>query len=183
MGLDNTALPFFVTAALENWYAGQIPETMEGMRATDVLMGFNGDKSALASALAGTDDKKSTAYKSQYRNIGRWLKSESGTEGQKRKPSKAAQEKFKTLTKKKHAPKNANFVISGTIAYSSDVRDRIVGADRQGINLSGKDLALFLDNIEKGNIQDAYAQLFDAYGVSGMVMQDDTEIDMDISFS
>lgn len=191
MGLDNTALPYFVNEALTHWYASSSASEAT-IRVSDVINDYGGNKNALVRDLAGIPQEgklpakgtaERTAYDTASRNVNRWLKSESGKEGQKRKPNQEKQEKLKQLVKNKTRPKNANFVIMGTIAYSSDVRDRVIGADSQQINLAGANLDLFLNNIAQGNIQDAYQQLFDAYGVSGMTMQDDTEIDIDITFS
>jgi hypothetical protein len=155
-------------------------------------MSYNGNKSTLVRDLAdiphggklpakGTPER--TSYDTQMRNVNRYLKSESGKEGQKRKPSAAAQERFRQLATKRNAPQSANFVIMGTIAYSSDVRERVIGADSQQINLTGSELNSFLASIHQGDIQDAYDILFSAYGVPGMVMQDDTTPEIDINFS
>jgi hypothetical protein len=180
MGLDNTALPDFVNEALSNWYASSSASETGTIRVSDAIMGYGGNKNALARDLAGIPQEGKLPAS---RNVNRWLKAESGKEGQKRKPNPEKQEKLKQLVKNKTRPKDANFVIMGTIAYSSDVRDRVIGANGQQINLSGSNLDAFLDNIAQGNIQDAYQQLFEAYGVTGMVMQDDSEIDIDINFS
>lgn len=189
MGLDYIALPDAVNEQLQDWYASQVPESV---RVSDLLMDYGGSKSQLARDLAGIPQSgklpargtsERTAYDTQMRNLSRYLKSESGKGGQKRNPSPATQERLKQLAMNKHKPQSANFVIMGTIAYSSDVRERVIGADNQKIDLSGPDLAAFLDNIAQGNIQDAYQQLFAAYGVPGMAMQDDTTPEIDIMFS
>lgn len=189
MGLDNTALPGAVNAALQDWNDTNIGDTV---RVSDLLMDYNGNKSELVRDIAGIPQggklpakgtPERTAYDTQMRNINRYLKSESGKQGQKRNPNTATQERLKQLARGKRKPQSANFIIMGTIAYSSDVRERVIGADSQQINLSGSELDAFLDNIAQGNIQDAYQQLFEAYGVSGMAMQDDTTPDIDITFS
>ncbi len=189
MGLDNIALPGAVNTSLQDWNATVVPGEV---RISDLLMDYDGSKSQLARDLAGIPQKgklptkgtpERTAYDTQMRNVNRYLKAESGKEGQKRKPSAATQERLNQLAESKRKPQAANFIIMGTIAYSSDVRERVIGADSQQINLTGDELATFLDNIAQGSIQDAYQQLFSAYGVSGMAMQDDTTPDIDITFS
>lgn len=189
MGLDTTALPGAVHTSLQDWNATVVPGPV---RVSSLLMDYDGNKSQLARDLAGIPQTgklpakgtpERTAYDTQMRNVNRYLKAESGKEGQKRKPSATTQERLNQLAESKHKPQAANFIIMGTIAYSSDVRERVIGANNQQINLVGDELAAFLDNIAQGSIQDAYQQLFDAYGVPGMAMQNDTPIDIDISFS
>jgi hypothetical protein len=191
MGRDNTALPEAVNTALEDWNANQLGN-IGSVSVSDLLMDYNGNKSGLVRDLAGISQKgklpakgtpERTAYDTQMRNVNRWLKSESGREGQKRKPNAAAQERFRELSAKKRPPQTANFIIVGTIAYSSDVRERVIGADSQQINLTGDELSAFFDSIAQGHIQDAYQDLFSAYGVPGMVMQDDTTPEIDITFN
>lgn len=190
MGLDNTALPEAVNAALADWEDAH--PTNDIIRVSDVLMDYNGNKNALVRDLAGIPQRgklpakgtsERTTYDTASRNVNRWLKSKSGKEGQKRKPNPEKQEKLRQLSRGKRKPQTANFIMMGTIAYSSDVRERVVGADSQQINLTGDDLNAFFNSIEQGNIQDAYQDLFSAYGVPGMVMQDDTTPEIDIIFN
>jgi hypothetical protein len=191
MGLDNTALPEAVNERLQDWQSHQL-EQIGTVRVSDVLMDYDGNKGRLARDLAGIPQggklpakgsAERTAYDTKMTLIGRWLRGESGAKGRKATPSPETQAKFKEIMAKNHPPQLGNFVIMGTIAYSSDVRERVIGADNQKIDLSGSDLAAFLDNIAQGNIQDAYQQLFEAYGVPGMVMQDDTTPEIDIMFN
>jgi hypothetical protein len=191
MGLDNTALPEAVNAALEEWNERQLAN-IGNISVSDILMDYDFNKGRLARDLAGIPQEgklpkagtpERTAYNNQMRYISRWDAKVKGKNVQSRGISPETQERFRELSAKKRPPQTANFIIMGTIAYSSDVRERVIGADSQQINLTGSDLAAFFDSIAQGNIQDAYQYLFDAYGVPGMVMQDDTTPEIDIIFN
>lgn len=64
-----------------------IPAPNQRISITDAAAAFGGGQAGhaeLAMTLAGTRDKKSRAYKSQYQNVRRWLIAETGRAGQRR---------------------------------------------------------------------------------------------------
>lgn len=169
-GEDTTILPQSVDIAMKS-YIGQ-------PRVSDVIMELGGDKSKLAMELAGTSDKKSTAYKSQYRSIGRWLKAESGAGGQSRRPSADAQEKFKQIIKKNRPPTGGTVDMEGYIYYDYDVRWRHIT-----VTLNADQVAKMLAQIEARNTHGAYGEIFAAYGAAHLEMGADGPPSIDIDFS
>jgi hypothetical protein len=138
----------------------------------DMLMTFNGSKSELAQALAGTSDKSTTAYKSQYKNVDRWLKGE-------RNParSKGTQTKFKDLSIKQNPPASMNVTVTGWMRGSDEKeRYRTISAKLNP--------ASFLRAIQAGDTRAAYQSVFSAYGAGGAglrVASDEASVSIQLS--
>lgn len=170
-GEDTQAITGAYTGALDSFKAD-----MGTVTAADMIMLFDGSKSELAQALAGTSDKKSTPYKTQYKNIDRWLKGE-------RSParSRATQNKFKDLMARRNPPSNINISVTGWIGYDGKYYYRTINTSIPGRGVSS---ARFMDAMRAGDTRAAYNAMFSAYGVSnGVLRVSDDNPSVSISFS
>jgi hypothetical protein len=175
---DTTALPDETRRALE-LYALE----MGGVRVSDLLMEYHGSKSALATALSGSTDKKSNAYKSQMRSINRWLAYEAGSKDkQARNPNaKATQEKLRVALAAKRPPPQMNITITGWIGYDDKFYYRTISTQLPN---NGATVQQFLEHIRNGNVHAAYDEVFQAYKIGrGIVTVADDKPEIDIDFT
>ncbi len=180
---DTTAITNSVATAYGNYV-----ESQSTVRVTDLIINnYNGNKSALAQELAGTNDKKSTAYKSQMKAIGRWLAFESGETNKKkiRNPNgKATQSKLKGLVARKTPPHKATITMSGYVYYDAgkDARYRRIPANGD-IQLSGNALATFIKAMNDGDTHAAYQEVWAQYGgATDLELAEGSDTEFNISF-
>src|SRR5579859_4875723 len=155
---DTSALPQAANSGLDSYKA-----SLGKVSLNDMLMTYNGSKSELAQALAGTTDKSSTAYKTQMKNINRWSKGERNPER-----SRATQDKFKGLFVQSNPPTSASVSITGWIGYDDKYYYRTISAT---LPARGVTVSQFMSQLQSGNIQGAYNAVFSAYGVGGGVLR------------
>lgn len=167
------------TQAITNAYQTALTDyanSLGTLSVSDMLMQFNGSKSELAQALSGTADKKSTAYRTQYKNIDRWLKGE-------RNParSRVTQNKFKSLYIQKSPPSNIDISITGWVGYDDKYYHRTINTSIPG---RGVNPGQFMQAMQAGNTRAAYNAAFSAYGVgSGVLTVASDSAQVHINFS
>ena len=157
-----------LTQALANVQPGtRIPGTARGM------IRYVGGTAVMAQLLAGTTDKKSTAYKSQLRNVQRWL---SGS----RKPSPASLTRLQAAAWQVGSARatgnlrtrGAVSSFSGTVGVSQDTRFR----DITDVFIPPEAMSAVLDLWEDGQRTAAAEAFFDAmfesYGLFGATVLD-----------
>lgn len=155
---DTTALPQATSAGMDSY-----KNSLGKVSLNDMLMSYNGSKSGLAQALAGTSDKSSTAYKSQMKNISRWTNGERNPER-----SGLTQSRFKTLYVQSNPPTSATVNITGWIGYDEKYYYRTISTT---LPARGVTVSQFVNQIQAGNIQGAYNTVFASYGVGGGVLR------------
>lgn len=155
------------------------------VRVNDVVQAYDGDKNALVRELAGIPQggklpargtAERTAYDTASRNVNRWLKSESGKEGQKRKPNAAAQGKLKGLYAKKNPPTKVVIDVTGDWV---DPSGNIHSGKRIATDLGqgNPDVAAMLEALENGDAIDAWNAALEGY-VPGSYYQSVTSIEV-----
>jgi hypothetical protein len=168
---DMSALPEAFARGMDGY-----AESFGDVTIAEVLQYFDGSKSALASALAGTTDKSSTAYRTQQRNINRWL---AGT----RKPSAETLNKFRKQVAGQRPPTSLNVTIRGYIGYDGgDWRWRTIG-NLKPIHLAGDSLQRFLDAMAREDTHSAYQAIFEAYGAANLTVAQDANTSITLNFS
>lgn len=118
-------------------------------------------RSEVAQKLAGTTDKKSTAYKSAMRNLQRYEKGRKPKEVTSKKIT-SAKRKITREKKKDFTPPPGKVTVKGVICYSSDCRKRSVT-----VPLSASAMKIFMEEKELDVV-------FEFYGVPGMYLQSGT---------
>jgi hypothetical protein len=149
----------------------------------DMIQAFGGSRNTLARELAGISAKGTiasmskadqTSYKTQAKNIDRWLKYASGDRGKQARnveKSKATQNKMKSLFVKKVPPQGqVTASITGWIGYNGDWRYRTVSIPAIGKSVDTK---AFNEAMQAGDTRAAYAALFDGYAPGLTVAQAD----------
>jgi hypothetical protein len=146
----------------------------------DLLMSFDGDKSALARALA---EATGTKYASQMKNISRWLNYEKGLRGaQARNPANSrTSERFTDLYTSRNPPPDMSITITGWIGYDTgsgtgDFRLRTVTVNSSEYRIN---TGAFIIDMKAGNTHAAYREVFANYAPLIVASADH----IDLSFS
>jgi hypothetical protein len=166
---DSFVLSQAAQDALEDYQEG-----LGKVSLNDMFMSYGG-RSELAQQLAGTTDKSSRAYKTQYENIRHWEKGIRNPE-----KSQTTQGKFKNLYTQQNPPPAVDITMSGWVGYDDKFYYRTISSDKfkKPVNT-----AQFLQHIREGNTHEAYQDLFEAYGIGrGSVRMSNDNPSIDISF-
>jgi len=166
--IDSTVLPAAVERALADYYGT--------IRITDLVQAYNGDVRELARDLA---DLKGTKEASQMRQINRWLKSESGREGQRRTPSRS-QADLRKLMAGRNPPANVTAKVRGKLKSTSGKYSKQRSVDTANAMGGPADAGALLDALLNGDMWDAYDALFSEYA-PGLYAEEADSID--VSFS
>jgi hypothetical protein len=122
-------------------------------------------KTALAERMAGTSDKKSTRYRNARDSINRYLRGV-------RNPNVKAKQKLANIAEQ-HAKKSRVDSLrdrrSLNVHYAADIRkSKKMWHGQVHATLEGADLQDYLDALESGHDDDAFAIALDAYGLDPM---------------
>jgi len=128
----------------------------------DKLLDAYGSSAAFAADLAGTNDKKSNAYKAALRNVQRWRQ---GT----RRPNKATQEKLNQLGKKRFAPKGKGVTLDGFIRVNGSGKPRKRAIN---INLNDEEWQQMQEQALNDDVDGFMDTLAEAYGVESIEMEE-----------
>lgn len=167
-------LPEALTRALNNIQVGRVPQTPLGQ------VRYVGGNAVMATLLAGTTNKKSTAYKTQLRNVERWLKgTRKPSEGSRAKMAAAAQQEAARRALSNLRRRGVVVDFSGTVLVSRDERFREI----RGVQLSGEAMQQILDLWQQGEraeaaeaFQELFFEAYAAYAMAGAVITDVEEL-------
>ena len=159
------------SSALANASNSAMTSYTSNLRVSDIVQSYGGNKNELARDIAGipqggklpakgTPERK--AYDTASRNINRWLKSESGKEGQKRRPNAEAQGKLKGFFVKKSPPTKVVIDVTGDwVDPSGNVhRGKRIATD---LGQGDPDIQGMLEALQNGDDMGAWHAALEGY--------------------